>query len=304
MAARAAELGRAGSRWLDQLEGRISGLERDWAITVGSPLPGGTASYVAAARMADGRDAVLKLGVPDPDLANQVETLVRARGRGYCRVYRHSPERNAVLLERLGGSLEHRPPSPGAALDILCRTLQSAWQVEPWPALDLGAPGRKAHQLRALIEELWIRFDRPCSETVVDTALRYAERRAEASGRRRCVVVHGDPHPGNALRVGRPRPGAESGFVFVDPDGFLEDPAYDLGVVLRDWCADLQGSGAPGVARAYCRRLADRTGIDARDIWEWGFIERVSSGLYLMLLGDIAAGRRLLRSAEAIFPAD
>ena len=31
----------------------------------------------------------------------------------------------------------------------------------------------------------------------------------------------------------------ECTYVFEDPDGFLAEPAYDLGVVLRDWCTEL-----------------------------------------------------------------
>jgi streptomycin 6-kinase len=58
----------------------------------------------------------------------------------------------------------------------------------------------------------------------------------------RCSVVHGDPHPGNALRGVEPREGAGPGYVFVDPDGFLADPAYDLGVILRDWCDEILGA--------------------------------------------------------------
>ena len=28
--------------------------------------------------------------------------------------------------------------------------------------------------------------------------------------------------------------------------------------------------------------LAERSGVDAQRIWEWGFLERVSTGLYLL----------------------
>ena len=59
-------------------------------------------------------------------------------------------------------------------------------------------------------------------------ALRCAERRTAAFDLARCVLVHGDPYPWNALQVLVPRRGAEAGFVFVDPYGFLADPAYDV----------------------------------------------------------------------------
>lgn len=57
-----------------------------------------------------------------------------------------------------------------------------------------------------MIGRSWESLGRPCSERVVTKALTFAERRASAFGPGRCVVVHGDPHPGNALRVPGPGP--------------------------------------------------------------------------------------------------
>jgi len=151
-----------------------------------------------------------------------------------------------------------------------------------------------------MVDRLWSELGGPCSSEVVSKALRYAEQRAAATELDRAVVVHGDPHPGNALRPFAPRSGAGSGFVFVDPDGFLADPAYDLGVVLRDWSPQLLAGDAPALARRYCRLLAERSGISATAIWEWGFLERVSTGLYLLECGAEDRARPFLESAELL----
>jgi streptomycin 6-kinase len=135
---------------------------------------------------------------------------------------------------------------------------------------------------------------------VVEQALRYADRRAAAFDAERCVVAHGDPHPGNTLRVTAPRDGAGSGFVLVDPDGFRCDPAYDLGVAVRDWVARVAGPGGRGVLEGYCALLAARTGVVAREIWEWGYLERVSTGLYVLGFGGDRIGRAFLGSAARL----
>ncbi len=114
------------------------------------------------------------------------------------------------------------------------------------------------------------------------------------------AVVHGDPHPGNLLRIRVPRPGAETGFCFVDPDGFVADRAYDLGVAVRAWTEQLKGSDAERTLRRYCTRLSERSGVDAERIWEWGFVERVSTGLYLKSFGADGLAERYLTSAEAL----
>ena len=112
-------------------------------------------------------------------------------------------------------------------------------------------------------------------------------------------LLHGDPHPGNALRAPRRRPGAETGYCFVDPDGFVADRAYDLGVAMRDLSAAVLAEGR-AVAESSCRLLADRTGVDATRIWRWAFLERVSTGLYVLGFGSEAVGRPFLTSAERL----
>ena len=43
--------------WLDDLPAIVASLERDWAITAGQTLSGGTDSYVAEVKAADGSPA-------------------------------------------------------------------------------------------------------------------------------------------------------------------------------------------------------------------------------------------------------
>ncbi|GGV23282.1 hypothetical protein GCM10010277_02770 [Streptomyces longisporoflavus] len=300
---KARSLGIAGEQWLAGLPGLIDDLERRWSIDVGQPLSGGSSSYVARARTGDGRDAVLKLSLPAPDFAGQVQTLRLADGRGYARLLAHDSERHAMLQEALGPSLDRLGLAPRQQIETLCAMLRSAWQVPRAPELTVDPAKDKARTLGEMVGRLWESLGRPCPERVVSQALTFAERRAAAFDPGRCVVVHGDPHPGNALRVAAPRTGAGAGFVFVDPDGFLADPAYDLGVVLRDWCAELRGEDratARGLVHSYCALLADRTGVDQRAIWEWGFLERVSTGLYVLGFGAEEFGRPFLDTAELL----
>lgn len=290
---RARSLGPAGDAWLAGLPDLVAGLAADWDLSVGEPLAGGSASLVLRATDGDGEPVVLKLGQPDGDLTEQADTLRRAGGRGYARLHRFDGDRNALLVEGLGPSLESVEPPPERAIEVLCALLREAWQVSR-PAAPPSVP-EKAAALGAFIAEAWPALGRPCPERVIDTALGYAERRAAAFDPDRSVVVHGDPHAANALQ----RRG--DGYVFVDPDGFLADPGYDLGVVLRDWLPELAASADPdALLRDYCRLLALRSGVDAAVIWEWGFLERVSTGLYCLRYGAPELGRRFLASAARL----
>lgn len=297
---KATSAGDVGAGWVEQLPSLAAVLEQQWSVRIGQPLPGGTAAFVAQAHTVTGSEVVVKIAVPDPDFERQVATLIRARGRGYVRLLAQDLARHAVLLEALGPSLDRVGLRPEVQLRTLCEVLRQAWAVPRALEPQADAAVDKARGLYELVVGLWEQLGRPCAEEAVALALDYAERRSTAFDPERCVVVHGDAAPPNCLQVLGSRPGAEAGFVFVDPEGFVGDPAYDLGVALRDWCPQLLAGDASMVAREYCRLLASCSGLDETPIWEWGFLERVSTGLYALSLGAERLAFPLLRSAEAI----
>ncbi len=301
---RVLHLGQRGERWLAELPDVIAHLERAWSLTVGEALEGGSGSFVAPARTAEGGDAILKIAIPEVGFAGEVRVLASARGHGYVRLLASDREREAMLLEALGSPLAALGLPPERQIALLCQMLRQAWQAPRPAGLVVTPEDEKAGQLARMVSRAWEELGQPCAERVVHEALRCAERRAAAFDLARCVVVHGDPHPWNALRVLAPRTGAEAGYVFVDPVGFLAEPAYDLGVVLRDWCDRLLAAGtaaaAAALARRFCALLSAETGIAEAAIWEWGFLERVSSGLYCLELGIEELGRPFLQTAEML----
>jgi streptomycin 6-kinase len=100
------------------------------------------------------------------------------------------------------------------------------------------------------------------------------------------VLVHGDVHQWNALEAG-------DGFKLVDPDGLLAEAEYDLGIIMRE---DPRDGDLPERAR----RLARLTGLDAAAIWEWGVVERVSTGLLGTQVGLQPVAREMLTTADQV----
>jgi len=298
---RAASLGDDGHRWLAGLPDLVTDLEARWSVRVERSLSGGTAAFVGAARTVDGTPVILKVSVPDPDLGDEIGTLDRARGRGYVRLLAHDTSRRAMLLEALGPALDRVNLPPVRQLEVICRLLATAWMVPPAASGRMAAPRDKAVGLDRLVRRLWDELDEPCSPSVLEQALIFARRRSDAFDPARTVLVHGDAAAANVLGVLSARPGAETGFVFVDPDGFRGDPAYDVGVALRDWCPELLASGDPRrLAWHYCHVLAVNSGFDEQSIWEWAFLERVSTGLYVLAMGAAEQSRPFFETAEAL----
>lgn len=275
--------------WLAELPALVAGLERDWRMRVGRPFDGATEAYVAPATMADGTTAVLKLIMPRDDAESDHEMVVLriADGDGCVRLLHADPERRAMLLERLGPSLYDLGLPFAQRLEILTDLAGRVWR----PAADAGLPtgAEKAAWLATAITVMWEDLDRPCSERVVAHALECADRRRSAHDPARARLVHGDVHQWNALQ-------SPTGFALVDPDGLFADPEYDLGVIMREDPVELLADGP----RRRSEWLAARTGTDETAIWEWGVVERVSTGLLATRIGLQPVGAQMLRAAEVV----
>jgi streptomycin 6-kinase len=299
-------------RWLTGLPGLIAGLERDWDITVGRPFDGATEAYVARARLGDGTPAVLKLMIPRPGghAVREMTVLRLANGDGCVRLLRCDAARGALLLERLGRSLDQLGLPIGRRHEILCATASRIWRPAPGAGLSgsglpgsglpgSGLPGaglsgsglpdgrEKARRMADHITGAWDELGRPCSARAVDHALACAARRAAAHDDERAVPMHGDVHQWNVLE-------ADGGFRLVDPDGVLAEAECDLGVIMREDPVEL----LTGDARDRARWLAQRCGLDATAIWEWGVAERVSTGLLLTGIGLQPVAGEMLAAAD------
>jgi streptomycin 6-kinase len=278
--------------WLAALPDLVASVEADWGVTVGRTYGDATEAYVADAVLDDGTPAVLKLLVPRSNDAAQHEiTVLRlANGEGCVRLLRDDAERGALLLERLGRSLYDIAPPVRVRHEVLCATAARVWRPAPEAGLPTGA--EKGRRLTSHIERLWEELDHPCSERAVAYAIECAERRVTAHDDERAVLVHGDVHQWNTLEaVAEP-----GGFRLVDPDGLLAEAEYDMGIVMREDPVELVQDDPHERAR----RIAARTGLDATAIWEWGVVERVSTGLLGTEVELQPVARQMLAAADVV----
>jgi streptomycin 6-kinase len=258
------------SGWLRDLPGLIAEPDAEWSISMGRPFPHSSESFVAEATLADGTPAVLKLLIPQDRAADRHEiTMLRLTGgRGCVGLLRDDAARGALLLERLGPSLYELGHPLAERLEILVTTAATVWRPAEGSHLPTGAD--KARQLIDFVTTQWEELVHPCTEAAIEHALACAARRMAAHDDERAVLVHGDVHQLNALQVPR-----RDTFKLVDPDGLLAEAECDLGVMMRNDPLELL-DGDPWNRSHW---LAESCGLDAMAIWEWGVVERVTSGL-------------------------
>ena len=275
--------------WLRDLPGLIAELEAEWSVSVGRPFHHSSEAFVAEANLGDGTPAVLKLLIPQDGAAgrHEITMLQLAGGKGCVRLLRHDAARGALLLERLGQPLFELGLPLTERLEILVTTASAVWRPAAGSGLPTGAD--KARHLVDFVTTEWEELGHPCTEAAVEHALDCAARRMDAHDDERAVLVHGDIHQLNALKV----PDRDT-FKLVDPDGLLAEAECDLGVMMRNDPMDLL-DGDPW-ARAHW--LAERCALDARAIWEWGVVERVTSGLRCTRINLQPLGQQMLMVAD------
>lgn len=260
-----------GRHWLHALPKLLEDCESRWRLKIGPPLTPLSYNYVAPARMGDGQEIILKLGVPNAELNSEILALRTYSSRGSVRLIDADPRKGILLLERLtpGRMLsELGPHNDEEATRIAANMMKQLWRPVP-----------EEHQFTTVAQ--WAQgFQRlrdqfhggtgPFPAGVVTDAEEIYERYLADSDRD--VLLHGDLHHFNILSAER------EPWLAIDPKGVVGDPAYDAGALLRNPLPDVYNWSDLG--RIQSRRLdilAEELQIDRRRIQDWAFAQVVLS---------------------------
>lgn len=259
--------GEEGKAWLGRLPTLIATCVERWGLSVQYPVPDLSYNFVAFAVTAEGTEAVLKIGVPNPELTTEIDAL---------RAYRGGPVVELLEADRQLGALLIRRLVPGTPLSE-ARQDQEATVIAAWLMRDLPIEESPDHGFPA-VEKWALAFDRlraafdggtgPLPAQMVDKAERlFRELQSSSSCR---MLLHGDLHHEN-IRVDD-----EKGWVAMDPKGVIGDPAYEA--------ARFQHNPIPGflsmddpraVARRRVEILASILQEDRPRLLAWAFFDAV-----------------------------
>jgi streptomycin 6-kinase len=274
----------SGRAWLAELPALVAEYRDAWGLDLDPPFHGGSCSWVAPARLADGTRAVFKLTWPHREAEGEAEGLRIWAGRGAVRLLRHDPARFALLLERCepGTELARAAHLPAEERLLLgAGVLRDLWSAAPPPDARLERVADVCAEWADLVEERMARLRPPFDPGLVAHGARLL-RELPASASRE-VIVHGDVNPGNVLAAER-RP-----WLAIDAKPMTGDPGYDPYPLLEQIDDPFAAPEPRRVVAARLALLADALGEDAGRLAAWAVARRVEAALWSADLGHDGA---------------
>lgn len=260
-----------------QLSDTLLQLEELYNIQVERVLTGGSSAMVAQTQ----HGQILKINLVDlaseEDFLQEVTALRLANGRAHAQLIQFEEDMNFALIEKLGKPLGNLDFSSTEQIQIICQTLQSAW-IPLKQQEGLSNTIEIADWFSKFITESWVNLGQPFSRSQLEQVQNYLNKRKTAYDDSKTYLVHGDPHNFNILQAVE---GNNDAFKFIDPDGLISEPAYDLGVLMREWTDELLKTPEKAL-KARLELLHELTYIDKTAIWQWGLIQILATAMVLL----------------------
>ncbi|WP_030717575.1 aminoglycoside phosphotransferase family protein [Streptomyces sp. NRRL S-237] len=261
--------GAAGAAWLAELPDIVDELLERWqCLPDGAVMHGGVGIIVPVLRRAS-EPAVLKVSFPHPGNVHEPDAFEAWAGDGAVLLYERDDEHFAMLLERVRTSTLEEVQDGDEVVTVAGRL--SHRLAVPAPA---GLP-RLQDQSEAWEEQLrrdQVELTHTMSPYVVDAAVATVQ---ELGRTQPDILIHGDLHARNILRADR------EPWLAVDPKGYVGDPAYDGGTLLKTRALSL--FAAEDLGKAVHRTLdlfVEAAELDRERVRRWAQLHAVQAAFW------------------------
>jgi streptomycin 6-kinase len=257
--------GERGAAWLAALPRLVADLMDRWQCVPDGVVTHGGVGLIVPVRQ-DRRSAVIKISFPHPGNVAEPDALEAWDGRGAVRLHARADEHFAMLLERA----HPRTLAEVADHDEVALVAGRLHRRLTIPA----PPGLPRLSDRAEEWDASLRRDAvELEHTLPSAAVALAVATVRELGREQPeTVVHGDFHGRNILRADR------EPWLVVDPKGYVGDPAYDAGALIKARVRELAGSDSP--EKAVLRMLdvfAEAADLDRERVRRWAQFHAVDA---------------------------
>ncbi|MGP3632465.1 aminoglycoside phosphotransferase family protein [Streptomyces sp. 24-1644] len=261
--------GEAGTDWIAELPRIVDDLLERWNCVPDGTVTHGDVGVVVPVRRPATGAAVLKVSFPHPGNVHEPDAFAAWRGRGAVLLHARDDARFAMLLERAETSTLAEIEDGDTVVEVAGRISRRLAIPAPpgLPRLRDQADAWEA-QLRQDASEL----THTLSPYVVDAAVATVHELARVQPD---IVVHGDLHAGNILRAER------EPWLAVDPKGYVGDPAYDGGTLLKSRALTLlEADDLRATAHRFLDIFADAAELDRERVQRWSQLHAVQAAFW------------------------
>lgn len=261
--------GAPGAAWLAELPGIVAELLERWECAPdGEVMHGGVGVIVPVRRRAEGT-AVLKVSFPHPGNVHEPDAFTAWRGRGAVLLHERDDERFAMLLERARTSTL-------AEVEDSDEVATAAGRINRRLAIPAPPCLPRLREQAATWEEQLRKDAKELTHALSGHVVNAAAATVRELGRvQPDILIHGDLHARNILRADR------EPWLAVDPKGYVGDPAYDGGTLLKTRALTLLA--ADDLRTAVHRLLdifAEAAELDRERVHRWAQLHAVQAAFW------------------------
>jgi streptomycin 6-kinase len=233
----------------------------------------------------EGKDVILKMGVPNPEFLSEMEALRLFNGEGACKLIDCDEEKYWMLLERLQpGVMLATLEDDEEATHIAAEVMKKIWRpIEPSSSPLFQELASGIHKFIELtdwfdgLKELRQQFyggTGPFDEKIIGHVERTV--RDFFLENQQPVLMHGDFHHYNILSSDR-------GWLIIDPKGVIGPAGYEVGpFLINPWGELINRDDIRKITKRRVDILHEHLGYERERIHEWALAHAVLSAWWSM----------------------
>lgn len=276
LAGRPAEGGPDGDAWLASLPRLVAAALERWDLTTDGPARHGFCALVLPVRRRS-EPLMLKVVWPHKEARHEHLALRAWAGRGAVRLTAAHPSDGVLLLERLDADARLGQRGVEEACAVL-GALLARLDVPAFPRLDCLSDWTRGFLRRTADVRSVAATGVP--RRFVEQARSLAQDLSDAGG----VdghLVHTDLHDGNVLGAPVGRPGAQEGWLAIDPRPMAAEPEFAVAPALWNRWGDALVTGDPHWhLKSRLAWICEAAGVDEDRARAWSLIRLVANAAW------------------------
>ena len=264
--------GKKGQTWLEQFPSLLDKCIQKWNLSIEKPCEYLSYNFISTVKFQNGKKAVIKLGVPNPEMETEIESLQFFAGNNSVKLLDYDKEFGVLLLEKI---------KPGKQLFSL-KNNEKETLIFSKMIRELPVPAPENHSFPAIKDwGMVFKRIRKTSSRKLDTDFKRKLDKAEyllselTKPREQKMLLHGDLHHFNILFD------EKRGWLAIDPKGVIGERIFETARFLHNpYPQFLQNKSPVKITEQRLEILSSELNTDKERILDYAFIDCILSSCW------------------------